>query len=312
MADRTPPAVPDLSPPVGPPRFAWFGGVVEGARSGDDGPLHAATSAIERLGLGRADLEIDGTRFTLLLTGETIDGTRLDESTKEQFIRAIEDLARAAGSGRTLESTLRCTEVHPDRTVETLFAVEERQVRPLSRIRGVDSQDLLHAPRPSDVQAELESLGSRRALLIGSILVVIGGLALWQSGIIRRLTSVDPVGLPILTTEFGERLSVTVVRRFGDYRVEIRRGPSFPDNPQKLAVWQDRISETREGIAYNVITGAATAFVHLLGEDSRRLATVEVDLRSLRVLSDHTVSARLPGHPETTGFAISPVEVWGR
>ncbi len=312
MADRTPPAVPDLSPPAGTPTYAWFGGVVEGARSGDDGPLYAAASAIERLRLGRADLEIEGSRFTLLLTGDSISGDRLDDSTKQQFISALEYLVRVAGTERPLESTLRCTEVHSDRTVETLFAFEARRVRPLSRVREVDSQDRRHALRSPEAIPELLSLGRRRALMVAAILFVIGALAIWQSGIIDQLRSVDPNGLPVMTTEFGERLSVRVVRSYGNYQVEIRRGPMFPDSDQKLDIWEERSSGGRERVARLALAGEGTAYVHLLGEGSMGLETVRVDLRPLIFLEHGVVVASLRGNPRTTGFAISPIEEWGR
>jgi len=313
MADpRTPPRVPDLSAPSGPPAYAWFAGVVEGDRGGTDGGLHAAAAAIERLGFGRADLELEGARFTLLLSGETVGGERLDDAGKRSFIAALEELARAAGIARPLESTLRCTEVHADRTVETLFAIEGGRVRPLSRVRAVDAEDRRRAPRSTGAPPELDSLGRRRAIVIVLSLVAIGAISVWRSGLIGRLLSPDPAALPILTTEFGDRLAVTVRHDFGDYRVEIRRSPAFPDTDEELALWRDRLSGARERIAWQALSGEGTVYVHSLGEGSRRLHTVSVNLRPLIVDGSEVGIAHLRGDPRTTGFAISPVESWGK
>ena len=86
----------------------------------------------------------------------------------------------------------------------------------------------------------------------------------------------------------------------------------FPGTDEKLAVWEDRVSGARERMAFLSLAGEGTAYVHLLGEDSKQLATVEVSLRSLIGVRGQVVTARLPGHPDTTGFVVSPVEVWGR
>lgn len=313
MADpRLPPRVPSLDPPAGPPEYAWFSGVLEGERGGGDGALRDASAAIERLGLGRTDLEIEGRRFTLLLSGEPVPGESLDQARKQGFIAALEDLARAAGTARPIESTLRCTEVHPDRTVETLFAVEGGRVRPLSRVRPVDVEDRRHAPRGPELPHELAGIGRRRAVVITLALVAIGAIAIWRSGLVGRLLSPDPAALPVLTTEFGDRLEVTLRRSFGDYRVEIRRSPSFPDTDEELEHWRSRLSGARERIAWQAISGEGTVYVHSLGEGSQRLATDRVDLRPLIVDGSEVVTAKLPGDPRVTGFALSPVESWGK
>jgi hypothetical protein len=313
MSDpRTPPRVPDLAAPSGPPLYAWFAGVVEGDRGGSDAGLHDAAAAIERLGLGRADLELEGARFTLLLSGEAVAGDRLDEAGKHRFIAALDGLVRAAGVTRPLESTLRCTEVHADRTVETLFAIEGGRIRPWSRVRTVDAEDRRRAPHAADAPPEFASFGRRRAVAVLLIVAAIGAIAIWRSGLVGRLTSPDPEELPVLTTEFGDRLAVTVKHRFGDYRVEIRRSPTFPDSDAALALWRDRLVGARERIAWQSLAGEGTVHVHSLGEESRRLHSTVVNLRPLIVDGREVIVARLRGDPRTTGFAISPVESWGK
>jgi len=310
--DRVPPAIPDRSLPAGPPLYAWFSGLVEGARGGDDGALHAVASRIERLGLGRTDLELDGPRFSLLLTGETVRGGRLDDATKQAFLGELEALVRVVGEDRPLESTLRCTEVHADQAVDTLFGIQDGEVRPLSRLRPLEAEDRRRAPHDPTAVPELEQLGRRRALVILAIVFVLGGLAVWRSGILTRLASADPSRFTIVTTEFGERLSVSVERSVGSYVVEIRRGPTYPDTDERLAEWQARTSGARERIAYQAIAAGDTVYVHLLGEESRRLSTASAELQPLVVGASEFVTVRLPGRHDATGIALSPVEAWGR
>lgn len=310
--DRVPPAIPNRSPPIGPPRYAWFSGVVEGSRGSNDGPLHAVSSRIEQLGLGRTDLELDGPRFSLLLTGETIRGDRLDDACKQSFLGALEELVRVVGDDRPIESTLRCTEVHSDQAVDTLFGIQDGVVRPLSRMRPLEGEDLRHAPPDPAAVPELDQLGRRRALVILAIVFVLGGLAVWQSGIIERLASADPTQFDLLTTEFGERIAVTVEQSFGSYVVEIRRGPTFPDDDEKLAQWQGKLSGARDRRAYQTLAAGGEVYVHLLGEESQQLEMASVDLLPIVVGTSEVVIVRIPGRHDATGIAVSPVGAWGR
>jgi hypothetical protein len=309
MADRR---ALDLPAPSGPPAYAWFAGVMRGDRGGADGALHDAVASIERLGVGRAELELEGSRFLLRLSGETVAGERLDDAGKRSFLAALEECLRATGAGDSLDSTLRCTEVHAGCAVETVFEVDGGTLRPLSRVRGVDLEDLRRAPlsfRPSSTIA----VRSRwRAIAMLLALLSIGAIAVWRGGIIGRLRSPDPSALPILTTEFGDRLAVTVRHEFGDYRVEIRRSPTFPDSEEDFALWRERLGGVRERIAWQALSGKGTIYVHSLGEGSRLLHTEAVDLRPIIAEGSRVVVARLRGEPRTTGFAISPVESWGK
>jgi len=313
MADpSTPSPPPELSAPTGAPIYAWFDGVIAGDRGGADSALHGAAAAMERLGLGRADLELEGERFALHFRGESVEGDRLDEEGKRRFIAILEEVVRAAGTSRPLESTLLCTEVHSDRTVETLFALRSGHVDPLSRVRPVEAEDCRRAPLTVRAPPGLPARGRWRAVALLLALVAIGAIAASWSGLIDRFTSPDPSGLPILTTEFGDRLAVTVRRRYGEYRVEIRRSPTFPDSEDALALWRDRLTGTRERIAWQALAGAGRVYVHSLGEGSRRLHTATLDLRPLVVDRHPVVAARLRADPRTKGFAISPVATWGR
>ncbi len=313
MVERPPPPLPDLEPPVGEPAYAWFEGVLEGTRGNDDHPLQSAAGTIDGLRIGRADLELDGPRFSLLLTGATVLGRQVDDSAKKQFLGALEIVAACAGRERPIESTLRCTEVYQDRTVETLFGVEGGAVRAVGRVRAISTEDRRRDPRAEVVipPAQLRD-HRRRALIVGFLVLAIGVLVLWQQGWVDRLRSVDPAELPISAPEFGTRLTVSVERSFGNYVVTVGRGPDFPDSDEKLNLWRDRLSGARERMAHQTLAAGGDVYVHLLGRDSNRLRTVKIDISPLVLDVDDAVTGMLPGHPDTTGFALSSTEVWGR
>ena len=313
MSERPPPPLPELEPPAGAPLYVWFEGVIEGFRGPDDLPLRNATDTIARLGFVRADLELDGPRFSLLLSGAPVGGNRIDDDGKKSFLAALNQIALAAEGERPIESTLRCTEVHLDRTVETLFTVEQQKVRALGRVRPISSDDRRRDPRAEvAVAPEVRRDLRRRGWLLGALFITVGVLFLWQQGWIDRLRSVDPDGLPVSAPEFGTRIEIKVERSFANYVVHLSRGPDYPHTDAKLDLWQERLSGARERMAHQAIATGGAVYVHLLGKDSARLRTVKIELAPLVLGTKVSVTGLLPGHPETTGFALSSTESWGR
>ena len=318
MVDRPPPPPPPSgtegeAPPVGPPEYAFFQGILEGRRTHDDSALERLVGTVESLGWGRPDLELDGPRFSVLFPQTAVPGTRVVEGAKQDFIAALEALIAAQKEAGAIESTLRCTEVYRGRTVETLFGIEHEVLRVVGRVRSNSSEDLRYNPEIGEEERrDLRRREGRRALLAAAGILLLGGYLLWQNGWVERIQSADPKGLPILLPEFESRLAVEVDRTFGGYRVIVSRGPSFPDTEEKLDLWQDELRGARERIAYESLAASGEGYVHLIGPESVRLRTVAIDLQPLVLGTLESVEVVIPGHPQTESFALSPIDRWAR
>ena len=176
---KGPPDVPPDSPPessedlagglpTGPPLYLWFGGILEGKRrsSDDDATLRGIVDAINRLGLGRAELEIDGGTFSVLMVETTLAGDRVRQEQREAFVRHLQEILDTVGPAAGVESTLRCTEVFADRTAESLFAPMGAEMRSVGRLRETNESDRRHAPvSESAIGSGLSRIGRRNALI---------------------------------------------------------------------------------------------------------------------------------------------------
>ena len=314
MADRTPPPLPDLEPPRGAPVYAWFEGILDGARR-DDAALESAVAELGRAGIGPVEVEFDGGRFTVLFAGGTFPGSAFGEDRKQEVLRAIEAVVAAADPSRSVESTTRCTEVHAESTVETLFAIEGSSVRPLGRVRPIESADRRRDPRRESEDDRDDPTFPRRHLLVIAMLgFVVGPILLWQSGWLDRIRAVDPSTLPIETTVFEHRLEVSVDRELGRYVFTVTRGPNFPGTREALDVWRDRIEADGDRpvdrVAHEILASGGRAYIHVLGEDDARLRTVPIELRSLVTGSLGEVVVKADGHPGTRRFVLTPEERW--
>ncbi len=312
---KTPPVPSELEPPVGSPRFAWFGGVLEGDRSKEDASLEAAVRRLADLGFGEVDLELDGPRFSVLLSGPAVKGEGLTVDVKERILRTLQEVVAAAGDGRPTESTLHCTEVFEDRTVETLFGLRGEELCAISRVRPMTAEDVARDPQrisSSALGEEINRLGRRRAIFITASLVALAAMFVWREGYIETVFSVDPIDFPVEYEEFGTRLLLTAERSWGSYRLEIVRGPTFPDSEQEIQAWQDQFESPRDRAAYQAVVGSAPLYVHLLDEESARINTAKVDLRPLFLGSSDHVVVTMPGSRRGASFVISPSETWGK
>ena len=90
-SDATAGEPPEL--PVGPPRYLWFAGILEAPRpdASRDGNLRRIAGEIDRLGLGRAELELDGGRFSLLLGENSLKGEKITDAARVRFLELLQE-----------------------------------------------------------------------------------------------------------------------------------------------------------------------------------------------------------------------------
>src|SRR5262247_1440797 len=123
---------PTVPPPLDPaePRFAWFDGIVEG-RLGDASLVRDAASRANAVGFGRMDVGVDGGRFSVLMSEDTVRARWMTDENRRLFANTLAEIA--AASAGPVESTLRCTEVFRHEVRETLFLAEGASIRALTR-----------------------------------------------------------------------------------------------------------------------------------------------------------------------------------
>ena len=283
----------DTDRPAGPVRFGRFEGVLEG-RATDPNKLRRLVQELNKVGLVRIDLEIDGGRFALFADDASIDGNRFDGGRENDFLSWLEQIVDTAGDLNTIESTLRCTAVHDDTVRETLFTALEGRLQAITRTRALRESDRQQAP-PTVWAASLSSFGKSRAITIG-VLFVVGTLLLaWQRGLIDRAFRAGPSALTLETGPFGEMLSIEVETHWGNYRAHVRRGRTYPETVEQIDRMRNEAASGSDRAAVDKVSAGGTVYVQVLNRDGKVLAYESIELAALLESDDAKVTAPLPG-----------------
>ncbi|MFQ5655434.1 MAG: hypothetical protein ACE5GW_11985, partial [Planctomycetota bacterium] len=289
--------------PEGPARHGWFDGILEGPR-GDAALIHEIVHKLNMAGYARADLEIDGGRFTILLDDEIVPGDRLSEARRHAFLDHLNELVDAAGGARGLESTLRSTVVYDEEVVETLFAPFEEELRCVSRVRPIQGSDRRRSVALARHPA-LRSIGRRQAIVIGGLLVVAMGLVIWSSGLGGRILSADPDEIELEAGPFAGLLRLQVESSWGDYRVSILRGERYPVSAEDVRSLQEEVRTAAERAVVNAVADGGKIYVRLEDKRGRILRVAPVELRPLLSRASAAITMSLPGRREARSIVLA-------
>ncbi len=273
-----------------------------------DALLRDVTSEIRALHLGNAELELDGGRFSLLLGDEVLPGDRLDASQRERFMTGLQRLLDVAPDPGGLESTLRCTEIHADHAVETIFAPHDGRMEGFGRTRDLKPEDVRgHGPASSSLVLPSE-YRSKKAWGILAAVVLLVGLLAWQRGIIDRIFAGDVSGLTVVTEGLRDSLAIDVQSSWGNYDVLITRGKDYPETIQDRQALLDRSGTPLSQALLRAVTDGGRLFVRLEDAKGAVLEATQVDLRGLLESRDAKVRALLPGRIRAAVIRIALVK----
>ena len=291
------------------PLRLWFGGILEGPRSGAemDALLREVTREIRALHLGHAELELDGGRFSILLGDEVLPGDRLDESKRERFMAELQRVLDASPDAGRLESTLRCTEIHADHAFETIFAPHDGRMEGFGRNRDLKPEDARGQVSASSSRVLPSEYRSKKSWGILAAVVLLVGLLAWQRGVIDRIFAGDASELTVATEGLMDSLAIDVESSWGNYEVQITRGKDYPETTKDRQALLDR-SKTPASLAMlRAVTDGGRLFVRLEDAEGKVLEATEVDLRGLLESKDAKVRAVLPGRMRAAVIRISLV-----
>jgi hypothetical protein len=288
--------------PSGAPASVAFDGILDG-RVAAEATLRQAAAALSNLGVGAFACEIDGGRFTLLPEGGRTAAPTFDETAQADFLAALTAVLEGAVPG-TVESTLRCSMLYPAHVVETLFRTAGQRIEPMSRVR---------ARTAADADAELADpaaqppFGFRRreVMVLAPVLLLLGLLVAWQSGLVDRVLSARAETLAHDTGPFGAMVELRVQRSWGTYRVQIRRGPDYPADATALQRAQAAAESLAARAACDVVGGGGELWVQLRDAEGAVLAVARADLRPLLIGADGEVVRELPGRIRAASIVLS-------
>lgn len=281
-------------PPRGSVRYAAFGGILEGTR-GDRAILESLIREINELGLARAELEIEGGRFSVLMDEAPVSTEGMEAARFESFVNLLQQLLEASPSPDSLESTLRCKIVTDREVQETLFVLLNGSLRCVSRTRPLQEGDRRQAPLTVWAPS-ISRFGGRHAILIGILLLIAFAILTWQGGYIDKIFSPKPGSLLLKTGPFGHLLKLEVEKSWGNYRVLIRRGKDFPESADKVKDLLESAVSAADRAAINTVADGDTIYAQLLSSKGKVLDFARVELRSLLSAGDAKVTGKLHGH----------------
>ncbi|MCA8976569.1 MAG: hypothetical protein KDC98_17745, partial [Planctomycetes bacterium] len=130
-------------------------------------------------------------------------------------------------------------------------------------------------------------------------------LTAWTSGLVDRLLSANAQGLTVETGEFGDLLQIDVENDWGNYEVEIRRGPSHPDSAAAWEALATAAANEAARLHAVVVREGQDLYVQLRDDKDRMLAENKVNLRPLVTAADGTATVRLPGRITASRVVLS-------
>lgn len=294
------PEVVDDGAPSGPPRYGWFGGVLEG-RVGDPTALRKAFEELDRSTAVPCDLDVDGGRFSLLFAEATVDGASLTVERQDQLLEGLGRVLAQSADPAAAESTLRGSLVFGGEVVETLFAVRDGRLDPVSRKRPLSQRD------PSGGDARAGSLGGLdapfrdvargRGIMVLALVLVGGSLAAWRSGYVSlaydAITAPAADEVEVSTGVFAETLSLELDRRFTDYVCEIDRGALYPATPEDANALMDGAATTGERAAMSAVADGETIWVRVVDDEGLTLSAERIELRALLAEDEGPIETRV-------------------
>ena len=286
--------MPELEAPVGPPAFASFGGILEGPL-GDEDALAAARDRLAAMRLAPA-LEIEGGRFSLMLTEGRISGERLGRDGQEALVDALRGVVVASGDPARVESTLRCRLEFDGSLVETVFRVRRGELEPVSRLREGSAPDAGEAPA---------SRSNLRAVVVALALALAVTASAWQADLLGRAFAPAPSELVLDTAGFGDALTLVAERAFPDYRVVLRRGDGYPRTPEQRVELEAAADGALGRLFVDALDGASPVWVLVLDGEGAVVGGTPVELRALVLRDDGTVATRVRSGREAERVVLS-------
>ncbi|MEM9379070.1 MAG: hypothetical protein AAGB93_03895 [Planctomycetota bacterium] len=293
------------------PRYGWFAGVLEGHLGDPDG-LRAATASIQALRMVGCDLEIDGGRFSFLFDEKPVPGPRLSVDNQHALVAGLQALVIAAASTAPLESTLRGSLVYPTSVVETLFAVQDGQIQPVSRRRGLEERDRAHAPgmsAGSQVESALGGVDAKRGILLLALVLLAAVGVAWNRGYLdlvgETLFSRSAEEVPSRTGPFGEMLELEVEKSLGKFVCRVRRGPAYPTTADEIDALAANAKTPAARAAANAVGNGGVVGVALM--DDQREIVVSGEVRLAALLEDEEAEVEVPLRAKLRGRIIELV-----
>jgi hypothetical protein len=298
MPDDAPPVPPPLDP--GEPRFAWFDGIVEG-RLGDASLVRDAASRANAAGFGRMDVGVDGGRFSVLMSEDTVGARSMTDENRRLFANTLAEIA--AASAGPVESTLRCTEVFRNEVRETLFLAEGASIRALTRTRPVTEADLFRNPDGGPPRES--SMGRGRLAVVLALLLVAFGAVAYFGGWVDRVLAARAESLSVDTGPFADYVDVSVEKSWGVYEVTLRRGKGFPVENARIEQLKAKAVTPADRAALDVVATGGKLWLRLEDTQGNGLAATSCELRPLLAGDDRTVVEHLPGYMSAARVKLS-------
>ena len=294
--------MPDAAGSVGTtPEFGWLEGIVTGPRVESPG-LARALRQLSAIGLASVDVSADGGRFVVLFDDASIAGSQLTHDRLDELTNVLNDIAEAVAESGQMESSLRCTEVFPGEARETLFLVEGFDVRALSRTRSLTPTDAQRAPA---VASAGETIGWGRVGFIGALLLVVFLLVAWTGGWIDALFAAPAESLTVRRGPFGDLVTATVSSDWGRYKVEIRRGPDYPQSSADVERLLQATTTPSERAAVNLVADGGGLWVRLAADDDTVTFATEISVAVLLEEADARVVATTPGRMNARSVVLA-------
>lgn len=294
-------------PEAAAPACYWFDGILDGPRDGDDVALRDRLARVNAVGMVDLQLELDAGRFNLLADDRVRAGSAPLGERAERFLAALDDLVAGAGADGPIESTLRCTTVHDGRVHETLFAVHQGRVRPVTRERALTAEDRAHIAGPDDghMREPVVPLGGRLLAIVAALLLIAGGLVVWQTGMIDRAMAASVEDLDQRLGDFQGMLGVTSTSEFGRYEVEIARGPTYPAEAKAVDRLVADAETTARRAAVTAVADGSTVYIRVEDAEGTVVAAQPASLRALVTDPDGTVTIHVPGHRRAAAIVVA-------
>lgn len=290
------------SAPDGVPEWIEFNGILEG-RSSDVLAIRSAARRLDHCGVGTFQCELTGGRYSLLPSETQVDGKAFDAEAQVRFSDAITAIVDLSLPG-SVESTLRARLVYPTQVVEMLFVIRGGLLDVMSRTRPRDPNEAA-VLRDSAAPRTPFGLGRRDIKLYLPMFLILAGLVFWQAGGIDRILAARAEEITVKTGPFSNMIVVKVERNWGNYELEIRRGPGYPKDSVALTESREATTSLVERAAIDVVGNGNEAWIQIRSRDNKVLGAVRVEFRELLMASDGVVKAKIHGRMGATSLEIS-------
>ena len=284
--------------PEGAPGLVEWNGILEG-RTDDPAATQRAADELSACGRAKFSCEVQGGRFSLLPQDTAVTGAGFDEEAQTRFFGALERLVATARRG-TVESTLRAKMVYATQVAETLFALQQAELAPVTRLR----------PRLEGEGGSLNApaaRGGRRreVLILAPLLVLFAVFFGWRNGWFDRVLSARAETLAVATGPFGDILALRVERHWGNYEVEVRRGAGYPKSPAAFSALRAAADSLVAQAACDAVNNGDDAWVQVVNEAGEVRATCRFEMRALLLDPEAKIKVLVPGAMDAATLQLS-------